>query len=114
MTLHRSLAALAVGGTMLAALAGTAQAHPGFAGGGAAVRGAGGSNLVSVAHEHEHNGGWDHRRGGRIFEFNDYAFGEPDPFLYAYNGGGCRYLRMRWHQTGQRYWLRRYEECREG
>jgi hypothetical protein len=106
-----SLSAFAMGGVMLAALAGTAQAQGGMAGSGTGLGGAAESNLIRVAHEH---GGWDHGREGRILEFNDLAFGTPAPYELAYDGGGCRFYRMKWHQTGRRYWLRRYEDCREG
>jgi hypothetical protein len=35
------------------------------------------------------------------------------PYDLAFNGGG-RVYRMKWYQTGRRYWLRRYADCREG
>jgi hypothetical protein len=44
--------------------------------------------------------------------YDDY----PYAYDYAYDddyGYRCRYYNVRWHQTGSRYWLRRYEECME-
>jgi hypothetical protein len=116
MNLRGSLPVLALGGTMLAALAGTAQAQLGMSGGQATVDGAADTHLIRLAHERGgwERGGWDRGRGERILEFNDIAFGAPAPYQLAEYGGGCRFLRMKWHQTGRRYWLRRYEECREG
>lgn len=83
--LRRTISAFALGSAVLVAMAGTASAKGG----------------------HEHGGHRDHR-GGPFVEFD-----VPDiPYRTAY-ADGCGFYRMRWHETGRRYWLRRYERCRE-
>ncbi len=84
MELRRTISTLALGGAVLVAVAGTASAR-----------------------DFDHRGDRD-RRGGPIVEFN-----VPDvPYETAY-AGGCGFYRMKWHETGQRYWLRRYDICRD-
>jgi hypothetical protein len=64
---------------------------------------------------HGHGHGHGHHFRGPIIEF----FGDPyyayDDGYYGYRyGNGCGYYRAKWHDTGRRYWLRRYEQCLEG
>jgi hypothetical protein len=84
MELRNTLSTIALGGAVLVAIAGTASAK---------------------GHER-----WEGRdnRVGPLVEFN-----LPDvPYRTAY-ADGCGFYRMRWHETGRRYWLRRFEQCRE-
>ncbi len=54
--------------------------------------------------------------GGRIIGHRGYRRGYGGLyFAPAYVGPtGCGWLRARWHETGSRYWYRRYRACVEG
>jgi hypothetical protein len=102
--MNGSLSALAVGGAMLAVFAGPAQAR------GRTAEVPANVTLVRLTHEQGARAPWPE---GRILEFNDLTSGMAVPYDLAFNGG-CPVYGMKWYQTGRRYWLRRYADCREG
>lgn len=55
-----------------------------------------------------HIGAYDHHRFRRGF-----VFGVGDGYYGEYTGG-CGYYRVRWNETGSRYWRARYLDCVDG
>jgi len=43
-----------------------------------------------------------------------FVFGIGDEYYVGDDYGGCGYYRVRWHETGSRYWRARYLDCVEG
>jgi hypothetical protein len=137
MSIGKTMPALALAGALMLAAGSAAEAAPVWQGGGHGghMGGPGGHSgnfgghpggwMGHSGHFSGHPGGYpgghfahrghfSHDRGPFI-EFygdpfyNDYAY----DYEYGY-GYSCGYYRSRWHYTGNRYWLRRYEQCVEG
>ena len=79
----------------------------GRSGGGFARSGGGSGHFAgNMGHRGFHRGRF---RGGdlSLWGYDDY------PDYYAYDDS-CGYYNVKWHQTGSRVWLRRYESCLHG
>ena len=104
---NRTMTALSLAGDLLVMAPGLASATE--------IHADGPGGLLMVAGHpggghggHFGRGGW-HRGGGDddvILSFGDAG--------YAPYAGACGFYRHRWHETGQRYWLRRYDLCLRG
>lgn len=92
------------------AIAGTAGAA------GAAMRGGHigmGMGHPPVAHIAHYGHGWGYHHHHHFYP--GFVFGVWDDYYPGdYDYGGCGYYRVRWHETGSRYWRARYLDCREG
>ena len=112
MTIRKAIPALALAGALVAGAVGAAHAAPHGNGVWQTPGGHMGGNYGHIGGNFGHGHGHGHHFRGPFIEF----FGDPyyayDDGYYGYRyGGGCGYYRAKWHDTGSRYWLRRYEQC---
>jgi hypothetical protein len=109
--LRRTITALSLASAMLMmapAIASAKGGHSGtFGDAGGAVASAGHAGAGGDHEGRGHDGRFSGRHGDddALAQFDDLDFQPVST---------CGVYRHRWHQTGQRYWLRRYENCLHG
>lgn len=105
-----AMLAVAAGVALTGLAAAPASAMP-AAKHGAAAHGTVQKNVIQVRQGGRHG---IHRGGHHYRHFRGPRFYVAPVYSYRSSGNGCYWLKRKAINTGSRYWMRRYQECRWG